>query len=324
MLKIKDIEFDKAVLLAPMEDVTDISYRLLCKELGADIVYTEFVNSDGLIRNCQRAHQKMKLLPEERPAGIQIYGHTIESMVEAAGIAQKYEPDVLDINAGCWVKKVSKRGAGSGLLKDPKHFYELVKQVVNVSSVPVTVKTRLGWDHDSINILDIARRIEDAGAVALTLHCRTRSMGHSGQADWSWIDKVKAAISIPVIVNGDVMKADDVKKAFETTSADGVMIARGAIGSPWVFREAKEVILKGKVTTPNTTSERIRICLRHLERHIEYKGLRRAIPSFRKYYAGYLKGMPSSLDVRKKLVLLNDMPAIEETLLKYQYSFGDN
>ena len=324
MLKIGKLELGKAVLLAPMEDVTDISYRLLCKELGADIVYTEFVNSDGLIRNCQRAHQKMKLLPEERPAGIQIYGHNIESMVESAKLAQKHQPDVLDINAGCWVKKVSTRGAGSGLLKDPKYFYELVKQVVEISSVPVTVKTRLGWDSDSINILDIAKRVEDAGAVALTLHCRTRSMGHSGQADWSWIDKVKTAIHIPVIVNGSIMEAADVKKAFETTMADGVMIARGAIGNPWIFREAKEVIDAGKITTPITAIERIKICLRHLQRHIEYKGLKRAIPSFRKYYVGYLKGMPNSIQVRKKLVLLDEVKAIEETLLEFGDSLEEN
>ena len=323
MLKIGTLELEKAVLLAPMEDVTDVSYRLLCKELGADIVYTEFVNSDGLIRNCPRARDKMKLLPEERPAGIQIYGHSIEAMVGAAQMAAACEPEVLDINAGCWVKKVSKRGAGSGLLKDPKHFYQLVKQVVEVSPSPVTVKTRLGWDWDSINILDVARRIEEAGAVALTLHCRTRSMGHSGKADWSWINKVKQVVTIPVVVNGDVASGEDVKRAFATTAADGVMIARGAIGSPWVFREAKEIIHRGQVTTPTTVGDRIRICLRHLERHIEYKGKRRAIPSFRKYYSGYLKGLPGSLQVRKQLVLLNEFENIKEVLLAYLDSLTD-
>lgn len=324
MFKIGSIALEQAVLLAPMEDVTDISYRLLCKELGADIVYTEFVNSDGLIRDCQRAHAKMKLLSEERPAGIQIYGHSIASMVEAAKMANRYQPDILDINAGCWVKKVSKRGAGSGLLKDPAYLFKLVKQIVEISDNPVTVKTRLGWDHESINIVEVAKGIEDAGAVALTLHCRTRSMGHSGEADWSWIKLVKQQIDIPIVLNGDVMSGEDAQKAFETTPCDGVMIARGAIGQPWVFREAKEIIKYGKVLTPNSVLDRINICLRHLKRHIEYKGERRAIPSFRKYYAGYLKGLPRALQTRKKLVLLNEYSHIKEVLLEFRDSFKDN
>ena len=181
----------------------------------------------------------------------------------------------------------------------------------------------MGWDHDSINILDIAKRIEDAGAVALTLHCRTRSMGHNGQADWSWINRVKTVVNIPIVLNGDVMQANDVKKAFDTTRADGVMVARGAIGSPWIFRQAKEIITQGQITTPNTVYDRIDICLRHLKSHIEYKGLKRAIPSFRKYYAGYLKGLPNAMHARKKLVLLNSYKEIKEVLLEYEYSLKD-
>ena len=314
MFKIGSLEWDKALLLAPMEDVTDISYRIICKEMGADIVYTEFVNSDGLIRNCSRARKKMNLLPRERPAGIQIYGHDIASMVEAAKIAATFEPDILDINAGCWVKKVSGRGAGSGLLKDPRHFYNMVKSVVKAVDLPVTVKTRLGWDRESINILEIACRIEEAGAVALTLHCRTRSQGHSGESDWSWINRVKQVVDLPVVLNGNVMEAADVREAFENTAADGVMIARGAIGQPWIFREAREIMACGRIITENNVADRVSICLRHLRAHIEYKGTQRAIPSFRKYYAGYLKGLEGAAKLRAKLVLMDEYEEIADHL----------
>ena len=316
MFKIGKHIFHRPLLLAPMEDVTDISFRLLCAEMGADIVYTEFVNSDGMTRGCKRALKKMRLLPEERPAGIQIYGQSIKSMVEAAKIAAEFSPDILDINAGCWVKKVSGRGAGSGLLKDPAYMQEMVKAVVDAVreyNLPVTVKTRLGWDKESIVIEEVAKRIEDVGAVALTLHCRTRSQGHSGEADWSYIDKVKADVDIPVILNGDVMTSEDVIKAYRETKADGVMIARGAIGSPWVFREAKELLEQNKIATENTITDRVNICIRHFRRHVKYKG-EKAIPAFRKFYAGYFKSIPGNNKLRQKLYLLKELQAIEDTL----------
>ncbi len=241
MFKVGKVKIDKAILLAPMEDVTDISFRLVCRELGADVVYTEFVNSEGLIRSNEKTHNKLKIIEEERPVGIQIYGSNIESMVGAARIAEAENPDMIDINAGCWVKNVVGYGAGSALLKDIPYLSELVKAVVDSVSLPVTVKTRLGWDNNSIQIVDVAKRLEDVGVSALTVHCRTRVMGHKGDADWSWITKVKEAVSIPIVLNGNVLDASDVKQAFNETGADAVMIARGAIGNPWIFLEAKEI-----------------------------------------------------------------------------------
>jgi len=317
MLKINDIEIQNAILLAPMEDVTDISFRLVCRELGADIVYTEFVNSEGLVRANQKTHQKLKIIEEERPVGIQIYGANIDSMVGAAKIAEAENPDIIDINAGCWVKNVVGCGAGSALLKDPLYMQQLVREVVNSTSLPVTVKTRLGWDESSIQILEVARRMEEAGAVALTVHCRTRKAGHSGEADWSWIPRIKEVLSIPVILNGNVLTAQDVKKAFDETRADGVMIARGAIGNPWIFKEAKELLTTGNITTIIDEEIRIKTCLRHLELAIKVKCERRAVIEHRKFYSGYLKGLYNASKVRSKLMKHNEYNIVEDVLLKY-------
>ena len=240
MFNVGDINIDKAVLLAPMEDVTGIAFRKLCKELGADVVYTEFVNSDGLVRFNVKTKLKLEITEAEKPVGIQIYGGIVESMVEAAKIAEEENPDIIDINAGCWVKKVANRGAGAGLLKDPVIMQKMTAEIVKAVNKPVTVKTRIGWDDNSIMILEIAKRIEDAGAKAVTIHCRTRQNGHSGDPDWSWIPKIKGVVSIPVALNGGVFTAEDAKRAFDETGADAVMIARGAIGHPWIFRETKE------------------------------------------------------------------------------------
>lgn len=316
MFKVGKINIEKALLLAPMEDVTDIAYRKLCKELGADVVYTEFVNSDGLIRSNKKTEKKLEITDEERPVGIQIYGGNLDPMVEAAKIAETRNPEIIDINAGCWVKKIAGRGAGAGLLKDPCYMQTMVEKIVKAVSVPVTVKTRLGWDSSSINILDVAKRIEDAGAVQLTLHCRTRTQGHSGDADWSWIQKVKEIIKIPVAVNGGVFTADDVKRAFEETNADAVMVARGAIDHPWIFREAKQ-LLNGEIIHQVTPEERIETALRHLRYSLEIRDVRGAIIPFRKYYAGYLKGLHGSKDVRQKLYQQLEYGPIEEILYNY-------
>ena len=317
MFTVGKVKIDKAILLAPMEDVTDISFRLVCRELGADVVYTEFVNSEGLIRSNERTHNKLKIIEEERPVGIQIYGSSIESMVGAAKIAEAENPDMIDINAGCWVKNVVGNGAGSALLKDVPFLQELVKEVVNSVSLPVTVKTRLGWDNNSIYIIDVAKRLEDVGVKALTVHCRTRSMGHKGDADWSWIRKVKEAVSIPVILNGNVMSADDVVRAFNETDADGVMIARGAIGNPWIFLEAKELLRKGFISTKVDAEMKINTCLRHLELAIGVKGERRAVLEHRKFYSGYLKGMHHASKIRAELMQVNDFNSVKEKLLNY-------
>jgi tRNA-dihydrouridine synthase B len=317
MLKIGNIELNKAILLAPMEDVTDISFRLVCRELGADIVYTEFVNSEGLVRANKRTHQKLKIIEEERPVGIQIYGANIDSMVGAARIAEAENPDLIDINAGCWVKNVVGCGAGSALLKDPPYMQQLVREVVNSTSLPVTVKTRLGWDETSIQILEVARRMEEAGAVALTVHCRTRKAGHSGEADWSWIPRIKEVVSLPVILNGNVLTAQDVKRAFDETDADGIMIARGAIGNPWIFKEAKELLSTGNITSVIDEKLRINTCLRHLQLSIKEKGESRAVIEHRKIYSGYLKGLYNVSKVRSELMKYYEYNAVEDILLKY-------
>lgn len=317
MFEVGNIRIDKAILLAPMEDVTDISFRLVCRELGADVVYTEFVNSEGLIRANERTHHKLKIIEKERPVGIQIYGANIESMVGAAKIAEMENPDIIDINAGCWVKNVVGNGAGSALLKDIPFLQNLVKEVVDSVSLPVTVKTRLGWDNNSIQIVDVAKQLEDVGIKALTVHCRTRSMGHKGDADWSWIAKVKEAVSIPVVLNGNVMCADDVVRAFNETNADGVMIARGAIGNPWIFLEAKELMQKGYISTKVDDEMKIKTCLRHLELAIEVKGERRAVLEHRKFYSGYLKGMHHASKIRSELMQINEFRSVREVLLNY-------
>ncbi len=317
MLKIGKIEIENAILLAPMEDVTDASFRLVCRELGADLVYTEFVNSEGLIRANTKTHKKLKIIEEERPVGIQIYGGNIDSMIGAAKIAEAENPDLIDINAGCWVKNVVGQGAGSALLKDPPYMQKLVEAVVKNISLPVTVKTRLGWDEKSIQILEVAKRVEDAGAKAITVHCRTRKAGLNGEADWGWIPKIKEVVDIPVILNGNVLSAYDVRSAFESTGADGIMIARGAIGNPWIFKEAKELLATGSIQTTIDEETKISSALRHLKLAIEIKGERRAVLEHRKYYSGYLKGMYRASKQRNTLMQYLTFSEIEESLLKY-------
>ncbi len=318
MFEIDKIKIKNALLLAPMEDVTGIGFRKLCKEMGADVVYTEFVNSDGLIRNNKKTAKKMTITEEERPVGIQIYGADIEAMVEAAKISESMNPDIIDINAGCWVRKVVKRGAGSGLLKDPDYMEKMVEAIVNAVDKPVTVKTRLGWDSDSIIICEVAKRLENVGARALTIHCRTSRQGHSGEVDWSFIPKIKEEVNIPVVVNGGVFTAEDTKRAFDETGADGVMIARGAIQHPWIFREAKHLIETGSQLPELTVEERIETALRHLQYEIDYKDEeRQAVIPFRKYYTGYLKGLHHSSQIRQQLMTYQEYAPIEDLLLNY-------
>lgn len=317
MFKVGKINIEKALLLAPMEDVTDIAFRKICKELGADVLYTEFVNSDGLIRSNKKTEKKLDIRDDERPIGIQIYGGNLEPMIEAAKIAETRNPEVIDINAGCWVKKIAGRGAGAGLLKDPCYMQTMVESIVKAVSTPVTVKTRLGWDANSINILEVAKRIEDAGAAELTIHCRTKTQGHSGDADWSWVDKIKEVVKIPVALNGGIFTAHDVLNAFENTNADAVMIARGAIEHPWIFRESKE-LMAGKSFNEVTIGERIETTLKHLKYSIELKeNEKAAVIPFRKYYAGYLKGLPNSKETRIELYKQLEYKPIEEILIKY-------
>ena len=317
MFEVGEIKIEKALLLAPMEDVTSIPFRILCKELGADVVYTEFVNSDGLVRENLKTEKKMDFLEEERPLGIQIYGGNLEPMIESAKISESKNPDLIDINAGCWVKKVATRGAGAGLLKDPDYLVQMSAEVVKAVEKPVTVKTRIGWDTENIVIVDIAKRLQDVGVKALTIHCRTRQMGHKGDPMWEWISRVKEEIDIPVVLNGGVFTAEDAKRAFNETNADGVMIARGAIDHPWIFRETKELLQFGEVKTELTPDERIHTALKHLRYELKFKEKRRAIIPFRKYYSGYLKGLYASSLIRQQLMKHEDYAPIEDLLLGY-------
>ena len=317
MFSIGKINIEKAILLAPMEDVTDVSFRLVCRELGADVVYTEFVNSEGLIRESEKTHKKLEIVDEERPVGIQIYGSNIESMVGGAKIAEAENPDLIDINAGCWVKNVVGHGAGSALLKDPPYMQKMVKEIVDSVSLPVSVKTRLGWDDNSIQILEVAKRLEDVGVQALTVHCRTRKMGHKGEAYWDWIPKIKEVVSIPVVLNGNVLSAHDVKKAFDEIGADAVMIARGAIGNPWIFKEAKELLTNGFISSTITEEIKINTCLQHLKLAVKVKGERRAVIEHRKFYTGYLKGLHNVSKVRQALMQETEFEQVEIILLKY-------
>jgi len=317
MFEVGKIKLDKAILLAPMENVTDVSFRYICRELGADVVYTEFVNSEGLVRKSKKTHLKLKIIEEERPVGIQIYGGAIESMIGAAQIAEDENPDLIDINAGCWVKNVVGCGAGAGLLKDPGYMQKLVKGVVDAVKLPVTVKTRLGMDSDNIKIVEVAKRMEDVGVKALTVHCRTRVMGHKGDPDWSWIAKVKEAVSIPVVLNGNVLTAEDVKRAFDETNADGVMIARGAIGNPWIFKEIKELLTNGYISATFDEELKIKTCLKHLQFGVTAKGEKRAVLEHRKFYTGYLKAFYNASQIRQALMQVYEYSQVEDILLKY-------
>ena len=311
------------LLLAPMEDVTDIAFRIFARKMGADAVYTEFISSEALIRSIASSKKKLALLEEERPVAIQIYGGNPDSMREATIISEAAGPDFIDINCGCWVKNVAGKGAGAGLLKDTPRMEKMIRAVVDSTKLPVTVKTRIGWDHNSINILDVAPMIEQTGAVALTLHCRTRSQGHSGDADWSWIPKVKERVKIPVFVNGDVNSPEAAMRAFTDFGADGVMIARAAISNPFIFREIKEYFATGSYHIASL-QERVDICLHHLRRSLELRGEHRGIPNFRKYYQGYLKGVRGAAKLRAELMRIDTYQEVEEKINAFVENYAES
>ena len=318
MASIKHIDLgSRPILLAPMEDVTDVSFRLMARRMGADAVYTEFISSEALIRAAAKSMRKMTTLPEERPVAIQIFGGDPAVMREAAQISEAAGPDFIDINCGCWVKGVTGKGAGAGLLKDPSRMETMVRETVDAVSLPVTVKTRLGWDHDSINILNIAPMIEQAGAAALTIHCRTRSMGHSGEADWSWIPRIKARVGIPVFLNGDVRTPEDAERAFAETGCDGVMIGRAAINNPFVFKQIKDYFATGFYRDPSF-EDRCHLCLEHLEMSIQSKGELRALLEFRKYYSGYFKGVFGVGKLRAELMQLTEKEPVRDAIIRFR------
>lgn len=316
MLRIGTIEIDRALALAPMESVGDQPFRLLCKAFGADITYTEFANAEAIIRDVTRTLRKMQVLDEERPIAVQIYGSAEESMERAAAVAEEMCPDFIDINCGCWVKKIANRGDGAGLLRDLKKFESVVRAVLNGTRLPVTVKTRLGWDDDSICILDVARMVEQCGVQALTVHCRTRVQGYKGVADWSWLDKIRKVISIPLIGNGDVRTPEDVRRMFET-GCDGVMIGRAAVCNPWIFGHAKAYLATGTIPPEPSLEERVATCLQHLDAAVAYKGERRGVLEHRKYYAAYLKNVRCIAKLRAELMTYTEVAPIKARLQRF-------
>lgn len=278
-MKIGQIDLgERPVMLAPMEDVTDQSFRLICREQGADMVYTEFVSADALIRNIERSIKKMSIAPGERPAAIQIYGRDVDSMVEAARIAATAHPDIIDINWGCPVKKIAGKGSGAGMLRNVPLLLEITRAIVQAVDIPVTVKTRLGWDHDNKIIVDLAEQLQDCGIAALTIHGRTRSQIYSGEADWTLIGEVKnnPRMKIPIIGNGDVTTPQRLKECFDRYGVDGVMVGRASIGAPWIFREMKQYLLTGEVPAIDV-SEKMALIRRQIDESIdridEYRGI---------------------------------------------------
>ncbi len=304
------------LLLAPMEDVSDPPFRAVCKDKGADLMYTEFISSEGLIRDAIKSRKKLDIFDYEKPIGIQIFGGDEDSLAMAAKIVDATNPDLLDINFGCPVKKVALRGAGAGVLKDVDLMVKLTSAVVKSTSLPVTVKTRLGWDDHSLNIEEVAERLQDVGIKALAIHGRTRAQMYKGSANWELIGKVKSnpRITIPIFGNGDI---DSPQKALEYKNrygVDGIMIGRAAIGYPWIFDEIKHFMKTGELLPPPTIEDRIAICKKHLYKSFEWKGPVIGIFEMRRHYANYLKGLPDIKEFRLKLVTLNTVEEIDAVL----------
>ena len=325
MVKIGNIELpDFPLLLAPMEDVSDPPFRDVCKDNGVDLMYTEFISSEGLIRDAMKSRAKLDIFDYERPIGIQIFGGDEEAMALSAKIVAAVQPDLVDINFGCPVKKVVSKGAGAGVLKDVDLMVKLTEAVVRSTSLPVTVKTRLGWDDNSRNIEEVAERLQDVGIKALAIHGRTRSQMYKGEADWSLIGKVKnnPRISIPLFGNGDIdspQKALDYKNRY---GVDGIMIGRAAIGYPWIFREIKHFVQTGEMLAPPSIEERVAVCKKHLHKSFEWKGPVVGIFEMRRHYANYLKGLPNIKDYRSRLVTLTTVAEIEAVLDEVQQHYG--
>ena len=307
MVRIGPIQLpDFPLLLAPMEDVSDPPFRAVCKDNGADLMYTEFISSEGLIRDAIKSRKKLDIFEYERPIGIQIFGGDEESLSMAAKIVEVTQPDLLDINFGCPVKKVALRGAGAGVLRDLPLMVRLTEAVVKSTSLPVTVKTRLGWDENSKNIEEVAERLQDVGIKALAIHGRTRTQLYKGEADWTLIGKVKnnPRIQIPIFGNGDINSPEKAVEYKNRYGVDGIMIGRAAIGYPWIFREIKHFIKTGEHLAAPTIEERLAVCRKHLRRSIEWKNPVVGINEMRRHYTNYLKGLPNIKEFRNKLVTL--------------------
>jgi len=326
MVKIDTITLPEfPLLLAPMEDVSDPPFRMVCKENGADLMYTEFISSEGLIRDAIKSRRKLDIFDYERPIGIQIFGGDEESLALAAKIVDVTNPDLLDINFGCPVKKVAGKGAGAGVLKDLDLMVRLTDAVVKSTRLPVTVKTRLGWDDSSKNIEEVAERLQDVGIKALSIHGRTRAQMYKGEADWTLIAKVKnnPRITIPIFGNGDIDSPQKALAYKNKYGVDGVMIGRAAIGYPWIFREIKHYVQTGELMAAPTVEERVNVCRQHLRKSIEWKGPIVGINEMRRHYANYLKGLPGIKDYRNRLVTLKTMEEVEGVLDEVAVNYKD-
>lgn len=317
MVKIGNIELgDFPLLLAPMEDVSDPPFRAVCKDNGADLMYTEFISSEGLIRDAIKSRKKLDIFDYERPVGIQIFGGDEEAMALATQIVDAVNPDLVDINFGCPVKKVVCKGAGAGVLKDIELMVRLTEAVVKSTKLPVTVKTRLGWDENSKNVEDVAKRLQDVGITALSIHGRTRAQMYKGEADWTLIGKIKnnPNIKIPIFGNGDI---DSPQKAVEYKNrygVDGIMIGRAAIGYPWIFNEIKHYMSTGQLLQAPTIAQRVEVCRKHLTKSVEWKGEGLGILEMRRHYTSYFKGLNHFKEFRTKLVTLNKLDEILEII----------
>lgn len=326
MVKIGNIELgDFPLLLAPMEDVSDPPFRAVCKDHGADLMYTEFISSEGLIRDAIKSRKKLDIFDYERPIGIQIFGGDEEAMAISAKIVETTNPDLLDINFGCPVKKVVCKGAGAGVLKDVPLMVRLTEAVVRSTSLPVTVKTRLGWDDSSINIMEVAERLQDVGIKALTIHGRTRAQMYKGEADWSRISQVKEnpRIEIPVFGNGDI---DSPEKALEYKNrygVDGIMIGRASIGYPWIFNEIKHFLKTGENLAPPLMKDRVEAARKHLEFSVRWKGEKTGILEMRRHYANYFKNIPNIKPFRQRLVESDSYQEVDELLCQMEQQFFD-
>lgn len=316
---------DRPLLLAPMEDVTDPSFRYICKRYGAAMVYTEFVSSDGLLHEAKKTRAKLDITDEERPIGIQVYGHVADTLVEAAVISARPKPDVLDINFGCPVNKIAQRGAGSGWLRDPEGLVAVTKRIVESVDVPVTVKTRLGWDHESQIIVDLAERLQDVGIAALTIHGRTRAQMYKGEADWTLIGEVKRnpRMHIPIIGNGDICTPEQAAQAFERYGVDGIMIGRASFGHPWIFQEIRHYLDTGDLLPPMPVTHRVTLAKEHLAKSIEVKGPRVGVLEMRRHLSCYFKGLPDFKPVRLQLVTTNEPERLFELLDYIRDTWGD-
>lgn len=326
MPKIGDIQLPEfPLLLAPMEDVSDPPFRALCKENGADVVYTEFISSEGLIRDAAKSTMKLDIYEAERPVGIQIFGANLDSMLQSVEIVERTKPDIIDINFGCPVKKVVSKGAGAGILKDVDLMVSLTKAMVKHTNLPITVKTRLGWDHDSIKIVEVAERLQDVGIKAISIHGRTRAQMYKGDADWAPIAAVKnnPRMHIPVFGNGDVNTPERAMEMRDQYGLDGAMIGRASIGYPWFFREVKHFFEHGMHREKPTMQERVEVARRHLEMSIAWKGEKLGVFETRRHYTNYFKGIPNFKEYRMKMVTSDDSQGVFEAFDEVLEKFAD-